>query len=176
MLGGQGDDTYVVDNAADVVTENPGEGTADTVKTTTATFVLGANLENLTFIGAGNFTGTDNALPNTIVGGAGADTLTGGDGNDTLNGGVGNDTLNGGAGNDTLDGGAGADTMLDGLGNDTYVVDNAADVVTESAGEGSDTVSAGVSYTLSAGAEIEVLRANAGATGLALTGNELANT
>ena len=35
------------------------------------------------------------------------------------------------AANNTLDGGAGADTMTGGAGNDTYVVDNAGDVVTE---------------------------------------------
>ena len=42
--------------------------------------------------------------------------------------------------------------------------------------QGTDTVYASVNYTLGAGQEIEFLRANAGATGLTLTGNELANT
>src|SRR4029077_11891376 len=55
-------------------------------------------------------------------------------------------------------------------------VDNAADKVNEVAGQGTDTVYASVSYTLTAGSEIEFLRANAGATGLTLTGNALNNT
>ena len=54
-------------------------------------YTLGANVENLTFIGAGNFTGTGNALANAITGGAGNDTLNGLAGADTLAGGGGND-------------------------------------------------------------------------------------
>ena len=42
-------------------------------------------------------------------------------------------------------------------------------------GQGTDTVMASVNYTLTAGSEIEFLRANAGTTGLSLTGNALAN-
>ena len=90
-------------------------------------------------------------------------------------GNVGNDTLLGGAGNDALNGGVGADTMAGGAGNDTYFVDNAADVVNEAVGQGTDTVMASVNYSLTAGSEIEFLRANAGATGLSLTGNALVN-
>ena len=74
-----------------------------------------------------------------IYGGAMADTLTGDQGNDWLSGDDGNDLLIGdesylgGGGNDTLVGGAGADTMYGGYGNDTYYVDNAGDVVQETA-------------------------------------------
>ena len=58
--------------------------------------------------------------------------------------------LNGGAGNDTLNGGAGADTLVGGLGNDTYVVDTAGDVITEVAGEGTDTVQSSITHVLGA--------------------------
>src|SRR5437764_9381576 len=121
MTGGLGNDIFLVDNAGDVVNENPGEGT-DTVKTTLSSYTLTSNVENLTYIGAGNFGGVGNALANIITGGAG------------------NDVLNGGVGNDTLDGGVGADTMTGGLGNDIFIVDNVADVVIENPVEGTDTV------------------------------------
>ena len=110
MAGGTGNDIYYVDNPGDVVNEAAGAGT-DTVRTTLLSKILGANLENLTFIGSGNFTGTGNTLNNVITGGAGNDTLNGGAGNDTLNGGAGNDVLIGGTGADVLTGGAGADVF-----------------------------------------------------------------
>ncbi|NEH89429.1 protease, partial [Rhizobium leguminosarum] len=68
------------------------EGT-DLIKTALSIYTLGNNVENLLYTGSASFTGTGNALVNTITGGAGNDTLDGGTGNDTLIGGAGNDTL-----------------------------------------------------------------------------------
>ncbi|MFE1602316.1 beta strand repeat-containing protein [Methylobacterium sp. ID0610] len=111
-----------------------------------------------------------------VVGSGVANTLTGTSAADLILGLSGNDRLTGAGGNDRLDGGAGSDTMLGGAGNDVYDVDNPADQVIEKAGEGTDTVYSSISYALAAGQEIEALRANAGSTGLSLTGNEFANT
>ncbi|EJN32944.1 heme peroxidase family protein,putative calcium-binding protein, partial [Pseudomonas sp. GM78] len=155
MNGGAGNDTFVVDNVGDTVTEAVGGGT-DLVQTTLASYVLGANVENLTFTGAGNFTGTGNTLANSITGGAGNDTLSGGDGNDILSGGLGADAMNGGAGNDT------------------FVVDNVGDSVTEAVGGGTDLVQTTLaSYVL--GANVENLTYT-GAGNFTGTGNALANT
>ncbi len=88
--GGEGNDRYGVDDPLDLVTELPGAGT-DTVWTTLSSYALGANLEHLIYGGGGAFTGTGNALNNTLRGGSGADTLEGGAGNDLLFGGAGND-------------------------------------------------------------------------------------
>ena len=130
LIGGLGDDTYIVDNAGDVVTELAGAG-IDNVQAS-ASYVLGANVENLTLTGTANINGTGNALDNNIAGNSG------------------NNVLNGGAGNDTLNGGAGIDSLIGGTGNDTYIVDNAGDVITELVGEGTDTAQASASYTLGA--------------------------
>jgi len=126
MDGGLGNDTFVVDNAGDSVVEAAGGGT-DLVQTSLLSYQLGANIENLTFTGSGNFTGFGNTLANTLTGGAG---------------------------NDQLDGGAGGDRMVGGAGNDTYIVDSTSDVVVEAGGGGIDTVlTALASYSLSANVE-----------------------
>ncbi len=178
MAGGTGDDAYVVDNAGDIVTELAGEG-ADSVSAS-VDYTLTANLENLTLTGAatvgtGNDLGnviTGNDLGNTLSGLAGNDRLIGGASADILLGGDGADNLTGNAGADTLDGGAGADAMAGGLGNDSYVVDNAGDLVTELLGQGTDSVTSSINYTLTANVE------NLNLTGAATvgTGNELDNT
>jgi Ca2+-binding RTX toxin-like protein len=128
MLGGTGNDFFIVDNAGDIVTENAGEGT-DGVLTSLASYTLGANVENMAFIGTGNFSGTGNTLDNNIYGGSGNDTLVAGDGNDALVGYAGNDSLDGGAGADYLVGGDGDDTITGGGANDVMFGDAGADML-----------------------------------------------
>ena len=224
LVGGAGNDTYIVDSTADVVTEVAAEGT-DTVQAS-ATFTLGAEVENLVLTGTAAINGTGNSLANTVTGNSANNTLDGGAGADTLNGGAGNDTymvdnvgdvvteaanagfdtvrasftytlgthleglvltgsaaidatgnsvnnsLVGNSGNNRIDGGAGNDSMSGGGGNDTYIVDSSGDTVTETGGNGVDTVQASVSYTLLAEVENLVLTGAA----LAGTGNALDNT
>jgi trimeric autotransporter adhesin len=161
LAGGAGNDTYVVDNAFDIVVENTTEG-LDTVQSA-VTYTLGANVENLTLIGASAISGTGTAFDNVLIGNAAANTLTGA------------------AGNDQINGGAGADTMKGGVGNDTYTVDGTSDIVTELANEGTDVVLASATYTLSVYIENVILTGAAAvnATGNAsnnvMTGNSAAN-
>ncbi|QYZ71754.1 calcium-binding protein [Neotabrizicola shimadae] len=98
MIGGNDNDTYVVNSALDSIVEAFGGGT-DTVQTNLS-YVLGAELENLTLTGSANRNGTGNALDNLLTGNAGANLLSGQDGNDTLQGNAGADTLTGGLGAD----------------------------------------------------------------------------
>jgi Ca2+-binding RTX toxin-like protein len=115
LAGGRGNDTYIVDSTYDSIIENANEGT-DTVKAS-ANWTLGANLENLTLIGAANLSGTGNELDNVITGNSGNNSLYGGGGNDKLNGMAGDDNLwvdvqgDSNSGKLLLDGGVGNDNL-----------------------------------------------------------------
>ena len=109
----------------------------------------------------------------------GDDTLTGNNFSDTLRGGTGNDLVEGLRGNDLVDGGRGADDMYGDSGNDTYFVDNVFDRVFETPtatstidSGGTDTVRAGVSFTLGRFVENLVLTGTSAIDG---SGNTLAN-
>jgi Ca2+-binding RTX toxin-like protein len=152
LAGGLGDDTYIVDDLGDVVNDYAGEGT-DTVKSS-VNWTLGMATENLTLKGDLNLWGAGNSADNKLHGNAGANQLMGYDGDDVL------------------DGMEGADTLIGGLGNDIYVVDNAKDVITELANQGTDLVRAYVNWTLSDNFENMVLEDSASISG---TGNDSNN-
>lgn len=108
-----------------------------------------------------------------FIGSEGNDTYTGTEFADTIGGNGGADVLAGGAGDDVLDGGTGADKMSGGAGNDSFTVDDAGDRVIETADEGTDSVKASVSFSLSANVENLTLTGSAVIDG---AGNGLANT
>ena len=62
-------------------------------------------------------------------------------------------------------------------GNDTYVVDSATDTITESGGQGTDTVRTSASFVLTAGADVETLETtdDSGIAAIDLTGNASGN-
>jgi Ca2+-binding RTX toxin-like protein len=100
LVGGAGNDTYIVDSAGDVVVEAAGEGT-DEVQAH-ASFTLPANVEKLVLLGDSALRGTGNTLANALTGNSSANTLSGGSGNDTLNPGTGVDVVKGDGGSDLL--------------------------------------------------------------------------
>ncbi|RMS20752.1 Metalloprotease [Pseudomonas coronafaciens pv. coronafaciens] len=115
MIGGLGNDTYVVDQVGELalVQEKANEG-IDTLKITynntsdkAAVIDLNtgtlANFENVHLKGEGDF---------TVLGNDRNNTLTGNDANNILVGGGGNDKLIGGQGADILTGGNGADHFV----------------------------------------------------------------
>ena len=243
LIGGNGDDVYIVDTTTDVITEVTGGGN-DTIQSYVSYSLDSAALaevENLTLMGTDNINATGNAFKNRLIGNSGNNLITGGAAADTLSGGGGSDTLDGGAGNDTyivdsqisssviidsagnadtiqssvsfslvdfnnanakienltltgtaiagtgndlantitgndgnnvLDGLTGADMMIGGLGNDSYYVDNAGDVITENAAEGTDAVFSSLTYTISTNLENLTLT---GASNIDGIGNDVDN-
>lgn len=131
MIGGVGDDIYYVDNIGDVAIEGPGEGYD--VVSSSVTYTLGDNIEDLILKGNAAINGTGNNLDNFIWGNSADNILSGDIGNDTLNGGIG-----------------GKDTLIGGLGDDNYCIgfDGYNDIIIENSGEGIDTVVSYSTYTL----------------------------
>jgi Ca2+-binding RTX toxin-like protein len=150
LTGGAGDDTYYVDGLGDRVTESAGNGidivySSGDFSINDTTPAVG--VENLTLTGSGNTFATGNA---------------------------GNNIITGNSGNNTLDGRGGTDTLIGGTGDDTFTVDTTTDTITENSGEGTDTVSSIVTFSIAGFANIENLTL-AGSGAKDGTGNGLDN-
>jgi Ca2+-binding RTX toxin-like protein len=153
LVGGNGNDTYIVDTTTDAITETA-IGGIDKVQAS-ATFSLGANVENLLLVGLSGINGTGNSLNNSITGNSA---------------------------NNTLNGAGGSDTLIGGGGNDIYVVDSTTDTITETTTGGIDTIQSSVTFSLGANVENLLLTGLSGVNSIgnslnnALTGNSAANT
>ena len=152
LTGGKGNDTYVVENAGDVVIESDVTGGIDLVRSAVS-YQLTGNVEKLTLTGKSSINATGNGLANVLTGNDGAN---------------------------TLDGASGADTLVGGKGDDVYVVDNAADIISETIananGGGIDTVIASASYSIASFANVDNLVLAGGTGNINATGNAAANT
>ena len=121
LVGGLGDDTYIVNNPGDVVWELQDSGTDLIISD--VTYALPDNVENIILTyAAGNSKAIGTITANRITGNSGFN---------------------------ILDGSLGADTMEGGLGDDIYIVDNVADIIIEASTAGTDGVESSVNYTLS---------------------------
>ena len=110
LIGGAGNDTYVVHNAFEQIIDSSG---TDTVFSDFGVSLsLLTAIENAMLTGSGDISGYGTNEANVLTGNEGLNTLLGYGGDDTLIGNGGVDWLNGGLGNDSLDGGTGADTFF----------------------------------------------------------------
>jgi len=150
LTGGPGNNIFVTDGN-DKIVELANSG-IDTVQSS-ATYHLGANVENLTLTGTHAINGYGNNLSNIITG---------------------NSAANG------LSGGAGIDYLIGAGGSDAYVVD-ASDRIIEQAGQGTDTVQSAVSYVLGANLEnlrltgVQAINGTGNGASNAITGNQSSN-
>ncbi|HVQ09970.1 MAG TPA: Ig-like domain-containing protein, partial [Allosphingosinicella sp.] len=154
MIGFAGDDTYVIDDAGDVVIDGVGQGNDLVLTYLSHTLSNGNQIETLSTVFHQGTTAIDlggNDYDNTLIGNYGAN---------------------------VLNGNGGADVMIGLNGNDTYVADNAGDVVQEAAGGGNDVLLSFVSYTLAAGQEVETISTavQGGTAAINLAGNEIVQT
>ena len=154
LRGGGGSDIYVVQNAGDTIVENGGQGNDEVRAAVSYTLTAGADVETLRTTddtGTALINLTGNAANNVVVGNNASNTLDGGGGN--------------------------SDELVGRGGDDTYLVNNANVRITENGGQGIDTVRTSVSYTLTTGADVELLATNndAGTAEIFLTGNANGN-
>jgi Ca2+-binding RTX toxin-like protein len=114
LIGGTGNDLFVVDRAGILVIEQAAGGRDTLEASNLGTVTLPDHVEDLR-LGAGMQLGFGNSLDNFMFGSADRSVLSGLGGADTLHGGLGDDTLIGGAGADVfiLRAGGGRDVVED---------------------------------------------------------------
>lgn len=157
LIGGKGDDTYILYSDSDQIIENVNEGN-DTIKidipklrsldgpafypgipeihaTSTVDEISNEHLDT-------RFIKNNYILPNNIE-----NLILSGQGSFDLIGNLLNNNLVGNDGNNRIDGQIGADIMSGGKGDDVYVIDNIRDIVFELNNEGSDRVESSISIT-----------------------------
>jgi len=93
LVGGNGNDSYVVDSTTDLISEMSASATEFDSVSSSVTWTLGSNLEQLTLTGTSSRNGAGNALANIIIGSGGNNVINGSGGNDTLTGGAGLDSF-----------------------------------------------------------------------------------
>jgi Ca2+-binding RTX toxin-like protein len=140
LYGGKGNDTFVVNEAIDVVIEKAGEG-EDTISSSGISINLAnySQVERVVLTGSRALNAIGNEVNNRLAGNAAANTLDGGLGNDRLSGLAGNDILIGWAGKDTLSGGADNDIFRFRTASHSPVGAN-ADVITDFDDYGNDRI------------------------------------
>jgi trimeric autotransporter adhesin len=143
LVGGTGNDVFVVNYSGDIVSVGSSHGT-DTIESSVS-YTAASNVADLILIGTASIAATGNTLANTLTAATG---------------------------NDTLIAGSGLATLVSGAGNDLFVVNNANDVVQDSATTTSDTISSGVNYSLPTNVNVLLLTGSASITGLANNGND----
>ena len=172
--GGSGDDTLKGIGGANTLIGGSGIDTADY-----SGMNIGVTVSLTSGRASHGYISWPNDVPDWAVADhlSGIENITGSAYQDFLIGDGGVNVLRGMDGGDLLDGRGGADRAYGGAGNDQYYVDNAGDLAWEKAGEGYDTVRTIVSYTLTAGSEIERLLPDdyQGTAAINLTGNEFDN-
>ena len=155
LSGGLGDDIYTINDAANVVIENLGEG-FDTVHSTVS-YTLSENVEDLYLDGNAVINGTGNIGSNWIHGNEAANTLDDGGSVPSM---------------PTI-GDIAADTLSGGKGNDVYIVHSVStQVMGETNVGGVDTVQSFVNFTLPKNVENLTFTGILNASG---KGNNLAN-
>ena len=170
LLANPGDDT--LDGGAGNDSLDGGTGT-DTATYATASGAVSVSLNIIKFQPTGGAGSDLLAFVENLVGSGWGDTLTG---NAMPN------LLDGGNGNDILIGGIGIDTLVGGLGDDRFVVESAADIIVEAAGQGIDTLEIPTAVVLAGNVENLVLSGSAAVNGTGneqpnqLTGNKAANS
>jgi Ca2+-binding RTX toxin-like protein len=175
LTGGVGNDVYVIDSLLDSAIELNNEG-IDHIETSLAAFDLidFDHIENLTYTGTGDAYLIGSDIDNRIYGGAGNDVMEGGGGSDVLYGGAGFDILIGfyiyedseaeggdpGLSSEILQNekSNSTDKLYGGKGNDLYILDSWVNIaqIFEYENEGIDTIIGGGNYTLPSNIEIYI--------------------